>query len=223
MARLIELEAVHVSIPTPVNATESVGGRAADESPTAPSAREGVAAGPDDPKLKLMIPTTSRESVVRSPWTRATTARARTWFLVGSIVVVAILIYAATWLRVPHPDATLQPTAGESDNGIIPTLNGHVEVGDISTLQQFERYHDLDVWSVEDSLGNICLVALNGAGMGRFQFQCSPPGLDLALHMSVVAEPDDGFGDWLPPDSVISLHLRENRVDVFVHPPPPET
>ncbi len=140
--------------------------------------------------------------------------------LVGSIVVVAILVFAATWLRVPHPAATLQPAAGEADDRVIRALDSDVEVRDISTLRQFEPYHNLDVWSVESSSGDTCLAAWNRGGMSRFQFHCGPPGVELALHMSVEAEPDDGFGDWLPTGSVVSLHLRENTVDVFVHPPP---
>ena len=40
---------------------------------------------------------------------------------------------------------------------------------------------------------------------------------DRSLHMPVVAEADDGFGEWLA-DGVVSLHLRENTVDVVIHP-----
>ena len=203
----------------PTHATESVGSRAADDSPTAPPARESVAARPAAPEAKPMIPSTSRESFGWPLWQRATATRSRAWFVVGSIVVVAILIYAATWL-LPRPDATLQPTAIETDNMVMQAMKGEREAPDISTLRQFEPYHGIDVWSARSILGNTCLIAFDSAGGGRFQFQCLPPGIELALHMPVDAEATDGFGEWLPDGSVVSLHLRENTVDVFIHTPP---
>jgi len=153
---------------------------------------------------------------------RASLTRSSEWFVVGSIVVAAILGSAA-WLIAPHPDATLQLHAGDADM-FIETLIAQDEDPDISTLRQFERYHDSNVWSVqvssvENGLGT-CLITLDRMGSGRFQYECLPTGLELAVHMSVVAEMNDGFGEWLPDDSIISLNLRENTVDVFVHPPP---
>ena len=212
MARLIELEAAHVGAATPDNPTESVGSRAADDSLTAPAPRESVAGGAAVSQAKPTIPTASSERTGR-----------RTLFLVGSIVVVAILVFAATWLHVSRPDATLRPTAGEPDNGVIQTLNFQGEIPDPSTLRQFERYHDLDVWSVENRSGDTCIVAWNRGSMGRFQFHCGPPSVELVLHMRVGPDPDDGFGDWLPSGSVVSLHLHENTVAIFVHSPPPAT
>ena len=110
----------------------------------------------------------------------------------------------------------------------IESLIAPEEDPDISTLRQFERYHDIDVWSVqvssvENSLGNTCLIAWDRMGGGRFQYECLATGIELAVHMTVVAEADDGFGEWLPDGSIISLHLRENTVDVFVHSPPAAT
>lgn len=218
MARLMELEAAHVGATMPMTGAESVESEAADRSP---AATPGRGDGPADPAAQAVrvIPA-STGSFGRSLWQRVSAATSRAWFIVGFTAVLAILIHAAIWVSQPHPDATLQRTAGEVDNRIIPMLSGNIDVRDVSTLRQFEQYHDLNVWSVETSVGNNCLLALNDAGMGRFQFQCDPPGIELVLHMGVVAEPDDGFGEWLPAGSVISLHLRESTVEVFVHPPP---
>ncbi len=218
MARLIELESAHVAA-LPVTATQSVGGGAAD-APMAPLAREGVAAGPAASEAEPVIPTTSRERFGGSLWQRATATRSRARFVVGSIVVVAILVYAATWL-LPRPDATLQATALDPDNMVMRLMNGERDAPDISTLRQYEPYHGIYVWSVQSIPGNTCLIAMGSATGGRFQFQCLPPGIELTLHMPV--EANDRFGDWLPVGSVISLHLRENTVDVFVHPPPAAT
>ena len=221
IARLIELETAHIAAATPFYVTASVDSRAADAAPTSAPARDSVATSPAAQKAEP-TPTTSAGGSARSLWKRATLTRSREWFVVGSIVVAAILGSAASLLA-PHPGATLQLTAGEADL-FIETLIAQDEDPDISTLRQFERYHDIDVWSVqvssvENGLGT-CLIALDRMGSGRFQYECLPTGFELAVHMSVVAEMNDGFGEWLPDDSIISLHLRENTVDVFVHPPP---
>ena len=140
VARLIELEAAHVGAATPVTATEAVGSRAADTSPTATSARRGVAADLTAPEAEPMIPRTSRERFGRPLWQRATATRSLALLIAGSITVVAVLVYAATWL-LARPDATLQPTEVEPDSVIFVALNGNVEVRDVSTLRQFEQYH----------------------------------------------------------------------------------
>ena len=212
MARLIELEAAHVGAAPPGDPTESVGSRAANSSSRAPAARESVAADAAGSQAKPTIPTTPSKSSTR-----------RTLFLVGSTVVVAMLVFAATWLHALPPDAILRPTVGEPDDRIIQTLMSQGEVPDPSTLRQFERYHDLDVWSVENRSGDTCIIAYNRGSMGRFQFHCGPPAVELVLHMPVGPDPDDSFGDWLPSGSVVSLHLRENTVAIFVHSPPPAT
>ena len=227
IARLIELETAQVAAATLVNVPAPVDNRAADAAPTSTPARDRVAASPAAPNAEPTIPATSRAGSARSLWQHATLMRGREWFVVGSIVVAAILGSAA-WLLAPHADATLQQTEGETDSGLIEGLLVPDEHPDISTLHQFERYHDIDVWSVrvssvENSLGNTCLLAWDRRGGGRFQYECLATGIELAVHMTVVAEADDGFGEWLADGSIISLHLRENTVDVFVHSPPSAT
>jgi len=222
MARLIELEAANVAAADPVSATAPVDSSAADVAPRSTPAPENAAVSPAAQKAEPMIPTTWGENSGRSVWQRPTLTRRSTWFTVGSIVVVATLIYAAIWLLSPHPDATLQSTADGPDNSVIQELTADVGDPDLSTLRHFERYRDVAVWSVENGLGDTCLIAWDReGGSGRFEFQCLPPGVELALHMKVVAGAADGFGEWLADGSVISFHLRENTVDVFVHPPPP--
>ena len=145
--------------------------------------------------------------------------------------MVAAILGSAAWLLAPHPDgtlhpdATLQPTESDRESSLfIESLIAQDEDPDISTLRQFERYHDIDVWSVqvssvENSSGNTCLIAWDRMG-GRVQYECLPTGIEVAVHMTVVAEADDRIGEWLADGSMISLHLRENTVDVFIHSPP---
>jgi hypothetical protein len=218
IARLIELETAHVAAATLVDVP--VPNRAADAAPTSAPARDRVAASPEAPNVEPTIPTTSRAGSARSLWQPAILTRSLEWIVVGSIMVAAILGSAA-WLLAPHADATLQQTEGETDSGLIEMLLVPDEHPDISTLRQFERYHDIDVWSVqvssvENTSGNTCLIAWDRRG-GRVQYECLATGLELAVHMTVVAEADDRLGEWLADGSIISLHLRDNTVDVFVH------
>ena len=120
--------------------------------------------------------------------------------------------------RTLHPDATLQTTESDTESSmLIESLIAQGEDPDISTLRQFERYHDIDVWSVESRSGNTCLIAWDRMG-GRVQYECLPTGIEVPVHM--VAEEDDRIGEWLADGSMISVHLRENTVDVFIRSPP---
>ena len=157
IARLIELETAHVAVTSPLNVTASVENGAAHPASTSAPARYTVAASPAAPKGEPLIPTTSRERSARSLWQRSTLTLSREWFGLGSIVVAAILGSAA-WLLAPHPDgtfhpdATLQPTESDRESSLfIESLIARDEDPDISTLRQFERYHDIDVWSVQVS------------------------------------------------------------------------
>lgn len=216
MARLIELEAAHVAAATPVSTTASVDNHAAHDAPRS----ENAAVGPVAPKTEPVVPTTSGERPRQKEWRLPALTQSRAWWMVGSVVSVTVVLYAAIWILSPHPEATLQSTAAEPDIGLIQTLTANAGDPDMSTLRQFEQYRDIAVWSVENGRGDNCLLAWDREG-GRFEYQCQPPAIELALHMRVLAEVEDGFGDWLADGSVISLHLRQDTVDVFVHPPAP--
>ena len=223
IARLIELETAHVAATSPLNVTASVENGGPHPASTSAPARYTVAASPAAPKGEPLVPTTSRERSVRSLWQRSTLTLSREWFVLGSIVVAAILGSAA-WLLAPHPDgtfhpdATLQPTESDTESSMfIESLIAQGEDPDISTLRQFERYHDIDVWSVESRSGNTCLIVWDRMG-GRVQDECLPTGFEVSVHMVAAAE--DRIGEWLVEGSMISLHLRENMVNVFIRSPP---
>ncbi|WP_275426021.1 MULTISPECIES: hypothetical protein [Microbacterium] len=36
------------------------------------------------------------------------------------------------------------------------------------------------------------------------------------MHLRNDPNATDGFGDWLPEGSILSFHLRDNTVDVFI-------
>jgi hypothetical protein len=228
MARLIELETAHAAATSPLSVSASVeNGRPHPASTSAPT-RYVFPAAPAAPEGEPLIPTTSRERPARSPWHRSTLTLRREWFVLGSIVFAAVLGSAA-WLLAPHPDgtflpdATLHPTDSDRESSmIIEALIARDEDPELSTLRQFERYHDIDLWSVqvssvENSSGNTCLIAWDRRG-GRVQYECLATGTEVPVHMEAGAE--DGIGEWLADGSMISLHLREDTVAVFIRSPP---
>ena len=90
-------------------------------------------------------------------------------------IAVAAILGSAAWLLAPHPDralhpdATLQTTESDAESPVIESLIARDEDPDTSTLRQFERYHDIDVWSVqvssvENSIGNTCLIVWDRMG-----------------------------------------------------------
>jgi len=83
---------------------------------------------------------------------------------------------------------------------------------DASTLRQFEAYHGVDVWTVENGVGSLCLVVWDRAGSGRLALACAPPGIEAELSLAVEPEGGDGFGDWLRAGSVVDFRLRANSV-----------
>ncbi len=134
-----------------------------------------------------------------------------------SILVVGVLTYTATWLLVPRPDATLRVTGTEADPLVLRLLDGAGIGANGSTFRQFQPYHGIDVWYFEHSVRPWeCLVVLDSGHSGRFDSRCDPRGAELILHQWV----GDGFADWLPDGSVVSFHLRDDTVAVFLHPPP---
>ncbi|KJL45096.1 hypothetical protein RS82_00445 [Microbacterium trichothecenolyticum] len=194
MARLVELEAAHLSAVTAVRA----GGSAAVAAPV-------PAATPADPAGGI-TPATAR----RGP--------GRGGAIAGAIVLVVVVLAVAAWNLVPRPDATLKQIEVEANSDIIRVLSAQGRGPVPSTLRRFEPYHDVRVWSVEDHAGKVCFIVWDLAVSGRFSITCAPPGTEVALTLSVASEGDE-FGRWLLDGSEVVFRFREDTVDVFVRPP----
>ena len=221
MARLVELEAAHLLVSrAPADSAPAIT-RIDAARPSSPPT-DG-AAGHVEPRVGPKIETNPAESSEKPPaslWHRLTaTRRRRVGYAAGAIAIIAILIYTAVWIFVPRPDATLTAISVETDGGVMEVLTAQGGNPEASTLRQFEAYNGVDVWSVENRGGNLCLVAWDSTRSGRFDVQCVPPGVQPAVHLGVGSEDTDGFGDWLPEGSRISLYLRDNTVDVFLYAP----
>lgn len=208
LARLWELEAVHLA---EVSVAPVAPGIAA---PAGPSR----AAGPP-----VASATTPAADSSQSPWLRATATRSLLPLVLESIVVIAILAYATTWLLAPHPDATLQlaeteQSETESSALVLNVLDTNGASVEPDTLRQFEPYRGINVFSVEHSVLPGTCVVVSDSSSGRFDYHCVPHGVEPILHQWV----GEGFAEWLAEGSVISFHLHENAIDVYLHPPPAE-
>lgn len=147
----------------------------------------------------------------------ATAERSRAWLVAAWIVMVVIVVVSLVWLLSPRPDATLHLVEDETDGELLGNLDVQGRP-DVSTLRHFEPYHDVDVWSVENGVGYVCLIAFHRHS-GRFETQCAPPATELAIYLVAAPEGEDDFGDWLPSGSSVSFRLRDDTVDVDLHPP----
>lgn len=190
MARLVELEAAHLSAATAVRAAGSTVVEAA--------------AVASEPSMIEASPNASR--------------RGRAWLVAGTIALVAVAIGTTVWNLVPRPDATLQQIEVEANSDIIRVLSAQGRGPVPATLRRFEPYHDVRVWSVEDHAGKVCFIVWDLAASGRFSIKCAPPGTEVALTLSVAREADE-FGRWLPDGSNVDFRFREDTVDVFVRAP----
>ncbi|WP_341994969.1 hypothetical protein MRBLWH7_002517 [Microbacterium sp. LWH7-1.2] len=146
-------------------------------------------------------------------------SRWRAWLLTGAMGIVAAAVAATIWFLFPHPDATLRETEPDADSAIIDVLSAQGRGPVASTLRQFETYHDVGVWSVENAAGRVCYVVWDVRGGGRFALTCGPQDRDVSLSLSVEPAGGDGFGEWLPEGSLVRFHFRGDTVDVFVRPP----
>ena len=199
VARLVELEAAHV---VAHEASSAVVAPAA-----APLAEATVAADP------------SAEPMRATPHVASRPRHRGAWPIAAAILTAVVVLAAIAWYLAPHPDATLHQTEVQADSAIIDVLSAQGRGPDASTLRQFETYHEVGVWSVENAAGRVCFVVWDIGGSGRFSIKCAPPAREVALSLTVEPEDGDGFGRWLPEGSVVSFHFRENTVDVFVRPP----
>jgi hypothetical protein len=192
MARLVELEAAH---------------RAATAARVAASGAVAT------------VVTVAAPAEPTSPSSRDASrgVRARTWAVAGVICLFAV-VAATVWNLVLRPDATLRQIDAEGSD-IIRVLSAQGRGPDASTLRQFEPYHDVGVWSVENAAGRVCFVVWDLLASGRFSIKCAPPGREMALSLTVESEGVDDFARWLPEGSIVDFHLREDTVDVFVRPP----
>ncbi|MFB7891704.1 hypothetical protein ACFC1I_05865 [Microbacterium sp. NPDC056044] len=193
MVRLAELEAVHLE---------------AAHHATAAARARSIEANAD------------AAAAASEPLQNATRRRpVRAWIVAGAVVVAGIAIAAAEWSLAARPDVTLRQVGDGAGSDITRVLNAQGMGVDVSTLREFERYHDVAVWSAVNSAGRVCFTVWDLAASGRFSSKCAPPGKEVSLTLSVDSEGDD-FGRWLPDGSSVDFRFHDDTVEVFEQPPP---
>jgi hypothetical protein len=86
------------------------------------------------------------------------------------------------------------------------------------TLDQYQSYRGVKLWSFTDKSGYLCLAAWEQGLSGRFAYQCAPLGIEPLLDLAAEPEGGDGFGDWLPEGSFVRFQLHGAGVDVYLPP-----
>jgi hypothetical protein len=115
-------------------------------------------------------------------------------------------------MTTPQPNAVLRPVPLE---GVLPDNRGFGFEPD--SVERFQLFHSLEVWSGETREGAHCVYVLRGAdemvgaGCGPEQL---PPTADLTIYPGM--PPIEGLD--LPDGSVVRFVLREGVVDVWVVP-----
>lgn len=217
-ARLIELEAAHLSIAATTPRIDS--GLALAAGAGRPAAAAKVVAVPDraaptDEPQSNTHPTMPSQRDARSLGHNATWRR-RLALVAGASVAVITLFFFLTWLVGPHPGATQHPIPVETEFILADVLVNQGVNPDIPTLHQYQSYRDIKLGSLADERGYLCLAAWEQGLSGRFEYQCAPPGIEPLLDLKKEPEGGDGFGDWIPEGSFVRFQLHGAGVDVYL-------
>lgn len=232
LARLAELEAAHAAALHGV--AEDLPAPAPDASRSHdpfPAERFGVAGlvagfaaaddGPHESSVTVTgVPDTKSARAVAASlrdWLIATRSR-RIGLIAGAAVAVLVIAYAAVWVVVPRPDATLRPVDALPDSQVY-RLAAFAEVleMDTSTLRAYETYRGVEPWSTEDRYGNPCLFVIEPSSDNLLGAVCTPPGAELYADIGAWPYSADHFAEGLPAGTVIRFHLNGNQVDAHVY------
>ena len=216
LARLSELEAAHLMRrPAPRDVPDALttfvagpprepSGTELRERDAEPTAASGESAAPDDSRSEHRAhtpPRTHRATVVA-----------------GAAAGILAAGYAAGWLVIPHPDATLKPAADEPSALALSMIQFLGAQADPATFRSYEEFWTIEPWFFEDQLGFHCFMlvtepaTVDGAN-------CVPPGVDLYADIIPWPQLADENSEPLPAGSIIRFHYLNDRVDVYLYPP----
>jgi hypothetical protein len=213
MARLADLEGA-ARHPVPAAAIEAPNDQPGDAAPAA------VADHGESPVIDGLrsdaasAPRSSDPDAVTRSWWRRPSA----WLIAaGAIVLTVAVSGVAMALLAPRGDLALAPVS--SDDGERQRLAGQgiIEMYgmDRTTLQRYDSYRELHVWSASATNGNRCIL-LETDAYGVYGVNCAPRGLaptfDLYVYPGI---PTDLSGD-LPIGSVARFVLDGDRVSIWI-------
>ncbi|WP_243074144.1 hypothetical protein [Microbacterium sp. SS28] len=173
---------------------------------------------PDSASAQPATPPASDETESTPPRRRWAWTRSPVLWVAAGVGLVAAYGVASLWG--PHPDASLQATAGESDPGLVALAGYLNQEVDPATLTPYETFRGVEPWSGVDYYGNPCLLVIERSSQYLVGGACAPAGADVLVDVGAWRGSEVHFDDDLPIGTVIRFHLRADSVDVFVYPIP---
>lgn len=149
---------------------------------------------------------------------RAWWRRRSAWVIAaGAIVLTVAVSWSAMALLAPRGDLALAPVISSDGDRQRLMGQGILEMYGIDrgTLQQYDPYRQLRVWSASAAGGNRCIV-LESEVYGVYGVNCAPAGLDPTFDLYMYpGVPTEISGD-LPTGSVVRFVLGPSGVSVWV-------
>ena len=176
---------------------------------------EGMAR-PDAAPSASTEPATTADGHAAGPIGTPETAR-RWWrriplstLVVGSAVLGWGIGLALPGLLPPHPHAVLSAAPTE---GRMPRLTTSGEL--VGSPTHYERFHDVDVWSVRTTEGAVCVLVVSADTTWRAS-GCAPRPLDPVAEVSPYPVIRTIEGLDLPIGSLIRFILHDDTVQVWI-------
>ncbi len=140
-------------------------------------------------------------------------AKATPWALValgvGAVVAIGAVIATVMLVSGPRPDATLELVAEEPDVEILAILAAEEQWAAIvtSTLQGYEPYGSVEVWSATNGFGSPCLIAFERETRDVVSTSCIPEPAELFIDIAEHGLPDGGRTRFVSSGSTLEVHV----------------
>lgn len=190
-------------------AGSSVGESSVGESSSVAAPSEGLPA--------KNAPLTRRDATARRPgWWRRRSA----WVIAAAAIVLTVAVsWSAMALLAPRSDLALAPVSSSDGDRQRLMGQGILEMYgmDRTTLQQYDPYRELRVWSASAANGNHCIL-LESDVFGVYGVNCAPVGLNPTFDLYMYPGVPEEISGELPTGSVVRFVLDESGVSVWVAP-----
>lgn len=156
----------------------------------------------------------------RYPWLARVPVWA--WVVAASAVVVALaIVWGVTQFVAPRSDVSLAAVSTDAQPPEQFVEQGFYDFYDLSpeSLQQFESYRGLTIWSASNARGDACLIVVTEQFQYGASAGCTPRGLDPIVDFTFwPGLPPEVMGDY-PQGTVARFQLTDGRVHVWQRSP----